>query len=87
MTDPRYPYTYSCDLIRRGGPIDRGGVVLSRSDASRIRGLIAEALGMDDYELACRLADAQLEYESDSEAMIKDAQKLISAIRGRGSND
>jgi len=33
------------------------GSKLSRSDASRIRGGIALALGMDDDELACRLAD------------------------------
>lgn len=81
MTDTRYPYTYSCDLIRRGGPINYHGVVLSRSDASQIRELIAKAIGMDDYDLACKLADAQLAHENDPDALQAEAQRLISAIR------
>jgi hypothetical protein len=63
MTDSRYPYTYACDFIRRAGPANYSGVVLSRSNASQIRMVISEAIGMDDHELACKLADAELAFE------------------------
>jgi hypothetical protein len=78
--DTRYPYTYSCDYIRRFGPVGSGGVVLSRGDASQIRKGIAKALNMDDHELACKLADAQLEHESDDEALQKDASRVLAAL-------
>lgn len=55
--DSRYPYTYACDYIRQFGGYDKGGVRLSRSDASQIRTAIAKAIGMDDEELAKKLAD------------------------------
>lgn len=65
--DPRYPYTHAADFIRMipekeyiesiGMSI---GVKLSRSDASRIRSAIAEVLGIDDEELARKLADKYL---------------------------
>jgi hypothetical protein len=66
----RYPYTYAADLIRsipekteiHGMKL---GVVLSRSDASRIRQKIAEVLGIDDRELAEKLADEFLKKEQD----------------------
>ena len=61
MTDSRYPYTYACDYIRALGPVSSSGVVLSRSNASQIRSGIAEVLGIDDEELAKKLADAQLQ--------------------------
>lgn len=77
MTDSRYPYTYACDMIRRYGPIDRSGVVLSRGDASQIRKGIASALGMDDHDLACKLADAQLAHESDPQAAIADVNRIL----------
>lgn len=65
----RYPYTYAADLIRaipekteiHGMKL---GVVLSRSDASKIRQVFAEVLGIDDEELAKKLADFYLEKES-----------------------
>jgi hypothetical protein len=63
----RYPYTYACDYIRMipekemveslGVAI---GVKLSRSEASQIRSKIADVIGMDDRELAEKLADAYL---------------------------
>jgi len=56
-TDTRYPYTYAADYMRSLAGYGENGSKLSRSDASRIRGGIALALGMDDDELACRLAD------------------------------
>lgn len=58
----RYPYTEACDFIRQfGGTYDADvGCVLpslSRSDASQIRQAIAKAIGMDDEELAKKIAD------------------------------
>ncbi len=62
------------------GPVRPEGVVLSRSDASRIRTCIASALGMDDRELACKLADAQLASEEDPEVAKQQAQRLLTAL-------
>lgn len=53
----RYPYTLACDYIRQLGDCDSSGVRISRSEASRIRQGIAKAIGMDDEELAKKLAD------------------------------
>ena len=80
MTDSRYPYTYACDWIRMAGPVGPEGVVLSRSDASLIRTCIASALGMDDRELACKLADAQLASEEDPEIAKQQTQRLLAAL-------
>ena len=80
MSDTRYPYTYSCDFIRRAGPVGRDGVVLSRSDASQIRQQIANALGLDDYNLACKLADAQLAFDNDLEAQKQATARLKTAL-------
>ena len=55
--DSRYPYTYSCDFIRCLAGYSLYGMKISRSDASQIRSGIAEALGMDDVELAQKLSD------------------------------
>ncbi len=58
----RYPYTESCDFIRsRVDDSDEHlGIrvpTISRSQASAARRAIAEALGMDEQELAVKLAD------------------------------
>ena len=66
MTDHRYPYTYAADFIRTYGPVSSKGVVLSRSAASQIREAIAKTIGMDDEELAAKLADAHLTQEDNS---------------------
>lgn len=83
MADSRYPYTYSCDMIRRLGSTGESGVVLSRSDASQIRNGIANALGMDDHDLACKLADAQLAHENDPEAVKADANRILASLGKR----
>jgi hypothetical protein len=62
------------------GPVGPRGVVLSRSDASQICTRIASALGMDDRELACKLADAQLASEEDPEVAKQQAQRLLTAL-------
>jgi hypothetical protein len=81
MNDSRYPDTYSCDFIRMAGPVGSDGVVLSRSDASQIRQRIANALGMDDHELARKLADAELARENDPEALKQQTDRLLAAMR------
>lgn len=72
MTDSRYPYTHSCDFIRRLGPVGSSGVVLSRSNASQIRQGIADAIGVDDHELACKLADRFLQQNGLGEVVMID---------------
>lgn len=57
MSDTRYPYTYACDYVRSLAGFGEGGVKISRSDASTIREGIALALGIDDAEIARKLAD------------------------------
>ena len=58
--DRRYPHTYAADLVCSWAGYDKGGMKLSRSDASKIRHKIAEVLGMEDEELAKKLADYYL---------------------------
>ena len=79
MTDSRYPYTHACDYIRSFGPVGEGGVVLSRSDASRIRSAIAKAIGMDDRRMACKLADAELRRQEDPEFLMEQVNRLLVA--------
>jgi hypothetical protein len=80
MTDSRYPYTYACDFIRAASPVNHEGVVLSRGDASQIRKHIAKALCMDDHELACKLADAELERQSDPQEVNRQTSRLLTAL-------
>ncbi|WP_186252237.1 hypothetical protein [Burkholderia gladioli] len=58
----RYPYTEACDYIRgkTAEYSELHGIViptLSRSQASQVRSVIARVLGMDDEELARKIAD------------------------------
>lgn len=55
--DTRYPYTYAADYVRSLAGYGEQGTKLSRSDASQICAGIAIALGMEESELARRLAD------------------------------
>ena len=79
MTDSRYPYTHACDYIRSFGPVGEGGVVLSRADASRIKSAIANAIGMDDREMACKLADAELSRQEDPEFLMEQTNRFLVA--------
>jgi hypothetical protein len=58
--DPRFPHTYACDFIRAIAGYNKGGTKLSRSDASRIIGTIAELAGLDNHELCETLARAEM---------------------------
>jgi hypothetical protein len=70
--DSRYPYTYSCDMIRKlGGYVD-GSTRLSRSDASQIRQGIAQIIGVSDKNLACVIADFYLANESIKDGAVND---------------
>lgn len=62
-TDTRYPYTYASDYLRTLAGYGHHGAKLSRSDAGQIRIGIASALGMDDEELARKLADHYISKE------------------------
>jgi hypothetical protein len=55
--DNRYPYTYAADYVRGLAGYGANGIKLSRSDASQIRSGIAQAIGIDDADLARALAD------------------------------
>lgn len=77
--DTRYPYTYSADYIRIIGGYGDKGIRLSRSDASQIRSKIAEIIGMDDNELACKLADYYLEHQEEVDQ--KSLQQVMSAMK------
>lgn len=81
MTDTRYPYTYACDFMRVFGGADKGGVKLSRADASKMREQIAKAIGMPDEELAKKLAD----YYQANEREVSDysIRALTHAMNGR----
>ena len=81
-SDSRYPYTYACDYLRQFGGVDAGGVRLSRSDASQIRQAIAKAIGMDDEELAKKLAD----YAQANDAELSEAHmRNLTIALGLGS--
>lgn len=55
--DTRFPYTYASDYIRSIVGYKYGDTKLSRSEASQIRTGIAKAIGIDDMELAIKLAE------------------------------
>lgn len=55
----RYPYTYAADYLRiiMNETI---GLSLSRAEAACIRNRISKAVGIDDEEVAIKMADAYL---------------------------
>jgi hypothetical protein len=77
----RHPYTHACDLIRCVAGHNREGSKLSRSDASQIRQLFAEVLGMNDEELATKLSLHYQKHESRYVEMATKDMVLIWADR------
>lgn len=80
----RHPYTHAADFIRALGPINQGGVVLSRSDASQICQGIAKAIGMSDEELAIKLSNAEQaktddEQEAQAERLVREMTSVYRA--------
>ena len=61
MTDSRYPYTYCVDYLRMEIGDDYGKGMPSRAAMARAKALIAEAIGMDEEELAAKVADKYIE--------------------------
>lgn len=59
-TDTRYPYAYAADYVRSLVGYENHSLKLSRSDASQVCSGIALAIGMDDSELARKIADYYL---------------------------
>ena len=59
IEDPRYPYTYACDHLRRlvGHMEGDIGLKISRSDASAVIGEIADVMNISKEEIAKKLAD------------------------------
>lgn len=72
--DTRYPYTYAGDLIRHWAGYGDTGTKISRSDASQIRQGVAKVLGMDDEDLAKRLADF---YKANQDSLSSEATRQI----------
>lgn len=58
---PRYPYTFACDYLRMKVGDDYVKGLPSRAAMSHARSVIANVLGIEDKELAERLADRYLE--------------------------
>lgn len=61
----RYPYTYSCDYIRTFAGCDTSGTKMSRAEATEVRHAIADAIGMDDKELAEKISDYYIENQDE----------------------
>lgn len=77
--DSRYPYTYAADFVRGLAGYGEGGTKLSRADASQVRQGIAAALGMDDAELARKLAD---HYKANEAAITEKSVKSFMVAQG-----
>lgn len=59
--DTSYPYTYAADYLRMKIGDDYGKGLISRAAAAHAKALIAEVMGIDEREVACKLADAYLD--------------------------
>lgn len=77
----RYPYTYAADYLRGFGGFDRRGTRLSRADASQVRQAVSKALGLDDAEVAERLADYYLAHQT--ELTIEAGKRALQALSPR----
>lgn len=79
--DTRFPYTYASDYIRSIAGYANGNAILSRSEASKIITGIAKAIGIDDIELAIKLAEYyQL---NEDEISAKSAKEFIDSRKIR----
>ncbi len=63
--DPRYPWTHAADLLRMIPERDGGSCKLDRGDSSDIRRTISKILGLDDRNVAEKLADYFLENQEE----------------------
>lgn len=58
--DTHYPYTYAADYLRMKIGDDYGKGLISRGAAAHAKSLIAQVTGIDERDIACKLADAYL---------------------------
>ena len=65
-SDTRYPYTEACDFMRTLTQ----EASLSRSEASQIRQFFSALLGIDDHDLACKIADYAKANPPDTEQLV-----------------
>lgn len=56
----RFPYTYAADHIRTILKVDRDDPLVSRAQAARLKSELARILGMDEAELAAKIANDYL---------------------------
>ena len=75
-SDPKYPYVYACDFIRIISPWDENGGSMSTSQSRYIRRMIAMALGINDEEIAEKLADTYLKYEFKTQMFKSEFKKI-----------
>lgn len=62
----RYPYTEAYDALRAKTEYKPGqGLTFSRSEAAQVVKFIAEAIGIDNVVLACKIADHARSIEAD----------------------
>lgn len=62
--DSRYPYTYAADYLRMFVGDDYGKGLISRSAAAAIHHEISRIIGMNEEEMAKKIADKYLETQS-----------------------
>jgi hypothetical protein len=81
MSDSRHPYPYASDYVRILAGYGDHGSKLSRADASKIRQGISKAIGMDDAEMAAKLADY---YKANEEGLTALAvESVVAAAESR----
>ena len=77
----RHPYTHANDMIRHFGPRKGVSPVLSRSDASRIREAIANAVGVSDEEFAATLSNWYQDHSDElSKEVVRQYQESVYAL-------
>ena len=66
MRDPKFPYTYACQMIQKiAGPNGRGKPRISMAEAAEIRNTVARVINVPDARLALRLAAEYLRTRED----------------------
>ena len=75
----RYPYTYACDYMRIAA-LGFGESSVSRADASAMRKAIAKAIGVDDEELARKIADYYITHEAEIDGTF--AKQITAQVLG-----
>ena len=75
-SDLKYPDEHACNFIRIVSPWDENGCSMSISQSRYVRRMIAMALGINDEELAEKLADTYLKYEFKTQMFKSEFKKI-----------